>query len=229
MKTKTLQLTLEQAQSIYKTADASVKEILESNFCKQDLIGRPIGVWCLTSNDRAVKAENWNPNDTAIGVGVITEDTAFIVSLKPQAALPFGSIDVKKYDDIVYDEETYDNHTATTFVINAHSGIKDKMWDNDKFPFTGAPAAEYCIRQLGALPTLATAKEIANNIKAINEAMLAVGGAVVCGCLWTSTVRKCNNCAFVVRTYTGIVDSEYRLSNHYARAVSAFHFENFNF
>lgn len=229
MKIKTLQLTLEQAQSIYKTADASVKEILESNFCKQDLIGRPIGVWCLTSNDRAVKAENWNPNDTAIGVGVITEDTAFIVSLKPQAALPFGSIDVKKYDDIVYDEDTYDNHTATTSVMNAHSGIKGKTWNNDKFPFIGAPAAEYCIRQFGALPTLATAKEITNNIKAINEAMLAVGGTVVCGWLWTSTIKKDNHCAFVVNTLNGFVYNEFRYTSNYARAVSAFHLEDFKF
>ena len=56
---KTLELTLQQAQSIYKTADASLKEILEANFGEKNLIDRPLGVWCLTKDRRAVKAEDW--------------------------------------------------------------------------------------------------------------------------------------------------------------------------
>lgn len=81
---KTLELTLKQAQDIYKTADASVKEILEANFGKMDLIGRPLGVYCLTKDRRAVKAEDWDSKDTSIGVGVVTENTSFIVHLEPQ-------------------------------------------------------------------------------------------------------------------------------------------------
>lgn len=227
---KTLELTLKQAQDIYKTSDASVKEILEANFGKMDLIGRPLGVWCLTKDRRAVKAEDWDSKDTSIGVGVATENTSFIVHLEPQAALPFGSTDVEKYyNDIVYDTTTYDNLKATIAIANAHESKKGKMWNNDKFPFVGAPAAEYCLKKPAALPTLATAKEIAANIKAINEAMLVVGGAVVCGWLWTSTIKKDSHCAFVVHTGDVSVSSENRIFDTYARAVSAFHLEDFKF
>ena len=59
--------------------------------------------------------------------------------------------------------------------------------------------------------------------------MITVGGAVVCGWLWTSTVQKCNNCAFVVDTLLGTVSNANRFSYYNARAVSAFRFENFKF
>lgn len=226
---KTLELTLKQAQDIYKTAEASVKEIIEANFGKKNLQGRPIGVWCLTKDKKAVKAEDWKDCYEPIGVGVVTEDTAFIVHLEPQAALPFGSTDVKGYADVVYDTETYDNLTATASILLSHNGVKGRMWDNDKFPFVGSPAAEYCIMQNGYLPTLATAKVIAKNIKEINEAMMTVDGAVVCGWLWTATVKKENKNAFVVNTHNGRVDNDYRDNVNSARAVSDFLFEDFEF
>ena len=227
---KTLELTLQQAQGIYKTADASLKEILEANFGKKNLVGRPLGVWCLTTDKKAVKPDDWDNNrHKPMGVGVITEKTAFIVLPAPQAVLPFGSTSVEEYDDVVYDEETYDNAAATDCIDTAHQDIEGFVYDDKHFPFVGAPAAEYCIQQGGALPTLATAKEIASNIGAINEAMRIIGGAVVCGWLWTSTVKKSNNCAFVVSTNTGLVNYEFRLISSTARAVSAFHFEDFEF
>jgi hypothetical protein len=226
---KKLELTLDQAKIIYKTADAGLKEILEANFGKTNLIGRPIGVWCLTKDRRAVKAEDWDSKDTSIGVGVVTENTSFIVHLEPQTALPLGSMDVEKYYDIVYDTTTYDNLRATIAIANAHKGKKGKIWDDDKFPFVGAPAAEYCLKKPAALPTLATAKEIAANIKTINKAMMVVGGAVVCGWLWTSTIKKENHCAFVVNADIGNVNYVNRNYTNNARAVSAFRFENFKF
>lgn len=226
---KTLELTLQQAQSIYKTADASLKEILESNFGKKNLIGRPLGVWCLTKDNKAVKPEDWKSEYEALGVGVITDKTAFMVLPTPQVALPFGSTSVEEYDDVVYDEKTYDSAAATDCIAEAHRGVDGEVWDNDKFPFVGAPAAEYCLKQGGYLPTLATVKEIAANIKSINEAMLAIGGYVVCGWLWTSTIKKSNSCAFVVTAIYGDVYNADRDLLNYARAVSAFHFENFEF
>lgn len=227
---KTLELTLQQAQGIYKTADASLKENLEANFGKKNLVGRPLGVWCLTTDKKAVKPDDWDSKQhKPMGVGVITEKTAFIVLAAPQAVLPFGSTDVEKYDDIVYDEETYDNAAATDCIDTAHQDIEGFAYDDKRFPFVGAPSAEYCIQQGGALPTLATAKEIASNIGAINEAMRTIGGAVVCGWLWTSTVKKSNNCAFVVETSFGSVYNGDRDSDDDARAVSAFHFEDFGF
>lgn len=226
---KSLELTIEQARGIYKAADASVKEILEASFGRTKLIGRPIGVWCLTEDQKAVKAEDWKSEYKPLGVGVITPQTAFIVLSTPQAGLPFGSTDVGGYDGVVYDEENYDNMAATDCIDEAHNGVAGKMWGDDKFPFIGAPAAEYCIKQGGALPTLATAKEIVANIKAINEAMMVIGGAVVCGWLWTSTIKKSNHCAFVVRTNSGNVCNDFRSYCYAARAVSAFHFEDFEF
>ena len=224
---KTIELTLKEARSIYKDAEPSVRRILEANFGK--VFDRPIGVWCLTKDKKAIRAEDWNDGYKPLGVGVITEDTSFMVHLEPQAAVPFGSTNVKKYAGIVYDTETYDNRSATSAISLAHDGVRGKMWDNDKFPFEGSPATAYCARCGGDLPTLATAKVIAEHVKDINEAMLSMGGSVVCGWLWTSTVKPDNNCAFVVDTYGGCVNDAYRFIISYARAFSAFHFEDFEF
>lgn len=224
---KTIELTLKEARSIYKDAEPSVRRILEANFGK--VFDRPIGVWCLTKDKKAIRAEDWNDGYKPLGVGVITKDTSFMVHLEPQAAVPFGSTDVKKYAGIVYDTETYDNRSATSAIFLAHNGTRGKMWDDDKFPFEGSPATAYCAKCGGDLPTLATVKVIAEHIKDINEAMLSMGGSVVCGWLWTSTVKKENNCAFVVSTRHGYVHDGNRYSYTYARAVSAFHFEDFEF
>lgn len=224
---KTIELTLKEARSIYKDAEPSVRRILEVNFGK--VFDMPIGVWCLTKDKKAIRAEDWNDGYKPLGVGVITENTSFMVHLEPQAAVPFGSTDVKKYAGIVYDTETYDNCSATSAIFLAHAGVRGKMWDNDKFPFEGSPATAYCAKCGGDLPTLATAKVIAKHIKDINEAILSMGGSVVCGWLWTSTVKPDNNCAFVVGTYDGYVTDEDRDDYSNARAVSAFHFEDFEF
>ena len=228
---KTLKLTLQQAQRIYKTADADVKTLLEANFGKKELIGSPIGVWCLTKDKRAIKAEDWNKNLSPLAVGVVTENTSFMVHLQAQAALPFGSTDVTEYDDIAFDTTTFENEQATQAIIEAHSEVKGYVWGDDKFPFYGAPAAEYCDSLDGCLPTLATAKELQANIKAINEAMLEMGGDVVCGWLWTSTLKNSGDSifAFVVSMNYGYVDNDYRSTNRNARAVSAFDFEDFKF
>lgn len=228
---KTLKLTLQQAQRIYKTADADVKTLLEANFGKKELIGSPIGVWCLTKDKRAIKAEDWNKNLSPLAVGVVTENTSFMVHLQAQAALPFGSTDVTEYDDIAFDTTTFENEQATQAIIEAHSEVKGYVWGDDKFPFYGAPAAEYCDSLDGCLPTLATAKELQANIKAINEAMLEMGGDVVCGWLWTSTLKNSGDSifAFVVYMCGGLVGNEDRNHINTARAVSAFDFEDFKF
>ena len=98
---KTIKLSSEDARRIYKTADESFKRVLELNFGKT-LFSRPLGVWCLTKDKKAVKAAEWNDSYTPLAVGVVTDDTAFMVHLEPQAAVPFGSTDVKEYDDIYY-------------------------------------------------------------------------------------------------------------------------------
>lgn len=225
---KTIKLSSEDARRIYKTADESLKRVLELNFGKT-LFSRPLGVWCLTKDKKAVKAAEWNDSYTPLAVGVVTDDTAFMVHLEPQAAVPFGSTDVKEYDDIVYNTETFDNCAATSAIFLAHNGVKGIMWGDNKFPFIGSPATAYCAKCGGDLPTLATAKVIAEHITDINKAMSQMGGYVVCGWLWTSTLKKDNNTAFVFNTYFGDILTEDRDYVFNARAVSAFHFEDFEF
>lgn len=225
---KTIKLSSEDARRIYKTADESFKRVLELNFGKT-LFSRPLGVWCLTKDKKAVKATEWNDGYTPLAVGVVTDDTAFMVHLEPQAAVPFGSTDVKEYDDIVYDTETFDNCAATSAIFVAHNGVKGEVWNDDKFPFVGSPATAYCAKCGGDLPTLATAKVIAEHITDINKAIFQMGGYVVCGWLWTSTLKKDSNTAFVVNTDYGDVSNGPRNVDYFARAVSAFHFEDFEF
>lgn len=225
---KTIKLSLDDARRIYKTADESFKKALEINFGKS-LFSRPLGVWCLTKDKRAVKATEWNDSYTPLAVGVVTDDTAFMVHLEPQAAVPFGSTDVKEYDNIVYDTETFDNCAATSAISLAHNGVKGIIWGDNKFPFIGSPATAYCAKCGGDLPTLATAKVIAEHITDINKAMFQMGGHVVCGWLWTSTLKKDSNTAFVVSTSYGNVYYGRRSYYSSARAVSAFHFEDFEF
>lgn len=225
---KTIKLSSEDARRIYKTADESFKRVLELNFGKT-LFSRPLGVWCLTKDKKAVKAAEWNDSYTPLAVGVVTDDTAFMVHLEPQAAVPFGSTDVKEYDDIVYDTETFDNCAATSAIFLAHNGVKGDMWNDSRYPFEGSPATAYCAKCGGDLPTLATAKVIAEHITDINKAIFQMGGYVVCCWLWTSTLKKDNNTAFVVSTYDGNVSYEDRNYDCSARAVSAFHFEDFEF
>lgn len=235
---KTLKITEAQAKELYNDSSASLKKLLEEHFGKLAFTQRPIGIWILTEDKRALTPEVFKAMDNKplpIGVGVSTKETAFIVSPFTTQALPFGTKSVTDYDDIVYDKETYDNETVTDALRRAHKGVEFSIWNDDRFPACGAPAADSCPDECfglrWVLPTLATLKVLSREIKSVNKALYAAGLPVVLpGWHWSSTVNQQDKVtAFVVYLDYGYVISHNQDYYYYVRAVSAFHFEDFEF
>lgn len=226
-----------------------IAEVMTQNTCRccdvETTAPRPIGVWCLTENYRAIKPAKWesmNNGEHCIGIGVVTEQTAYIVSLSPCQLLPLGSTKVTVYPSICYDKETYDNEAATSAFLEAQVSGKDEVnyWNDDKrFPYRDCPAIDLLpdpiVNSFGiiswVLPTLATMKDIAARIADINAAIFTVGGMVIFPYYhWTCTVNQDNKeCAFIVSTSIGNVSNDDVNFYYNVRAVSAFHFEDFKF
>lgn len=227
-----------------------IAEVMVQNTCRccdatETTAPRPLGVWCLTENYRAVKPTEWedkNNGEHCIGIGVVTKHTAYIVSLSPCQSLPLGSTKVTEYPAICYDKETYDNFAVTNAFLEAQANCKEDVsyWADDKrFPYRDCPAIDLLPEPIAncfgviswVLPTLATMKDIAQRIAVINAAIFAVGGMTISPYYhWTCTVNKDDaETAFVVDTYHGYVGSYDMYYSNYVRAVSAFHFENFKF
>lgn len=227
-----------------------VAEVMAKNTCRccdatETTAPRPLGVWCLTENYRAIKPTEWegkNNGEHCIGIGVVAEQTAYIVSLSPCQSLPLGSTKVTDYQAICYDKETYDNEAVTNAFLEAQANGKEDVsyWADDKrFPYRDCPAIDLLPEPIAnsfgviswVLPTLATMKDIAQRIADINAAIFAVGGMAISPYYhWTCTVNANNKeSAFVVGTIHGRVSDD-NVSNCYdVRAVSAFHFEDFKF
>lgn len=237
---KKIKLTAEQAKSIYEqTMDAGVKELLVANFGEELFRKRPIGVWCLTDDGRAIAPEQWSGNNKCIGIGVVSECTEYIVSLRPSVALPLGDSSVKDYDDIVYDTETYDNDGVTDAFIKAQADKAQSvlyMYGDKKFPYKGCPAIKR-VREDNtcglkwSLPTLATLKDMQSIIAELNNALNIVGGYIIPATYHRcATVKKSErDCAFVVDMSSGYVYDRDISYDYYVRSVSAFHLENFKF
>ena len=227
-----------------------VAEVMAENTCRccdatDTTAPRPLGVWCLTENYRAIKPEDWestNNGEHCIGIGVVTEQTAYIVSLSPCQSLPLGWTKVTDYPAICYDKETYDNLAVTNAFLEAQANCKEEVsyWCDDKrFPYRDCPAIDLLPDPIAnsfgvigwVLPTLATMKDITQRIADINAAIFAVGGMVISPYYhWTCTVNQDDKeCAFVVNTSIGSVSSDDMYYSINVRAVSAFHFEDFKF
>lgn len=235
---KTLKITEAQAKELYNDSSASLKKLLEEHFGKLAFTQRPIGIWILTEDKRALTPEVFKAMDNKplpIGVGVSTEEIAFIVSPFTTQALPFGAKSVTDYDDIVYDKETYDNEAVTDAVRRAHNGVEFNIWDDDRFPACGAPAADSCPDDCfglrWALPTLATLKVMSKEVQSINKALYTAGLPVLLpNYHWSSTFNEnSKDTAFVVDLGNGSVYYDSQYLSIYVRAVSAFHFEDFEF
>lgn len=233
------------AQAIAAANSRKCNAITDEECSDKAVAPRPLGVWCLTENYRAIKPTEWekqNNGEQCIGIGVVTEKTAYIVSLIPTPSLPLGSTKVTEYPDICYDKETYDNEAVTEAFLEAQTSCKEDVfyWANDKrYPYRDCPAIDNLpapiMSSFGTiswvLPTLATMKDISSRIGDINAAIFAVGGIVVSPYYhWTCTVNKDDKeSAFIVYSYDGSVRNYYMYFNNDVRAVSAFHFENFKF
>ncbi len=235
---KTLKITEAQAKELYNDSSASLKKLLEEHFGKLAFKENPQGVWILTEDRRALTVDAYEALEDkplSIGVGVSTKETAFIVSPFTTQALPFGAKSVTDYENIVYDKETYDNEAVTDAVRRAHNGVEFNIWNDDRFPACGAPAADSCPDECfglrWVLPTLATLKVLNREIKGVNKALYTAGLPVVLpGWHWSSTVNQQDkDTAFVVDLKYGYVFNSYQTNSNYVRAVSAFHFEDFEF
>ena len=226
-----------------------IAEVMAENTCRccdvETTAPRPLGVWCLTENYRAIKPTEWesmNNGEHCIGIGVVTEQTAYIVSLSPCPSLPLGSTKVTDYPAICYDKEAYDNLAVTNAFLEAQANGKEDVnyWVDDKrFPYRDCPAIDLLPDPIAnssgvigwVLPTLATMKDIAKRIADINAAIFAVGGMAISPYYhWTCTVNQDDkDSAFVVSTYDGLVCNNDVSDDYNVRAVSAFHFEDFKF
>ena len=226
-----------------------IAEVMAQNTCRccdvETTAPRPLGVWCLTENYRAIKPTKWesmNNGEHCIGIGVVTEQTAYIVSLSPCQSLPLGSTKVTDYPAICYDKETYDNEAVTSAFLEAQVNSKEDVnyWADDKrFPYRDCPAIDLLPDPIAnsfgviswVLPTLATMKDIAQRIADINAAMFAVGGMAISPYYhWTCTVNQDDKeCALIVYTSRGFVNYSSMSYNGNVRSVSAFHFEDFKF
>ena len=229
-----------------------IAEVMAENTCRccdatEEVAAkvRPLGVWCLAENYRAIKPTEWeskNNGEQCIGIGVVTEQTAYIVSLSPCQSLPLGSTKVTDYPAICYDKETYDNLAVTNAFLEAQANGEEDVsyWaDNKRFPYRDCPAIDLLPDPIAnsfgvigwVLPTLATMRDIAKRIADINAAIFAVGGMAISPYYhWTCTVNQDNKeCAFVVHTDYGYVFNNFMGDDSNVRAVSAFHFEDFKF
>ena len=233
------------AQPIAEAFSCKCNPITTEECSNKAVAPRPLGVWCLTENYRAIKPMEWekqNNGEQCIGIGVVTDKTAYIVSLMPTPSLPLGSTKVTKYPEICYDKETFDNEAVTEAFLEAQTSCEEDVcyWADDKrYPYRDCPAIDNLPAPITSsfgtinwvLPTLATMKDIDSRIRDINAAIFAVGGIVLSPYYhWTCTVNKDDKeSAFVVISNYGYVyDNSMNLSIN-VRAVSAFHFENFKF
>ena len=231
-----IKVTKQELMELYANSSEETQARLRTIFGEETFVSRPIGFWIITSDQKALTVEAYEALDDKplpIGVGVSTPEASFIVSGLPTVVLPFGAKAVRNYDAVAYDQDTYDNEAATDAIRKAHSGIQFNIWDDDRFPAVGAPAADYCPDDWAglewSLPTLATMKIISRETGNINAALAAAGLPVLLpGYHWTSTVNRDNeDTAFVVVLSLGNVDDIGMLNGSYVRAVSAFHFEDF--
>ena len=233
------------AQAIAAANSCKCNAVTDDECSDKEAAPRPLGVWCITENYRAIKPTEWEKQangEQCIGIGVVTGKTAYIVSLMPTPSLPLGSTKVTEYPDICYDKETYNNEAVTEAFLEAQTSCEEDVfyWADDKrFPYRDCPAIDNLPAPITSsfgtiswvLPTLATMKDIASRIGDINAAIFAVGGIVIFPYYhWTCTVNKDDKeSAFIVNSSSGDV-GYYNMRNFYdVRAVSAFHCENFKF
>ncbi len=233
-----IQINKTVAQEFYNGASKEVKKALETLIGKSALTGRPVGIWCLGVDNTATSIEKWDKNIAPLGVGVITEDAAFIVAPHASVALQWGAMDKAK-SQLETDQESFDSETATDAMIMAYKGTNYADEDNVIWDVDGSPAAEWCRQysngDIGVgewdLPAVAPLKLIYEHRDAINGCLRAIGGwKITNGYHWSSTAHPTDvSRALCVAMLDGYVNFLNKNGTLDVRAVSAFHFENFTF
>ena len=114
-------------------------------------------------------------------------------------------------------------------IIVEAEGKKLKVsYKQAELPF--AEARDWCKENGGGDETVENLRLIAKYRDKINEKLTAAGKGKIFGWYWSNEGSwRYSRSAFVVDSGNGSVDYSNMIFDCYVRAVSAFHFENFNF
>lgn len=224
-----------EVKDLYSKTSESGKELMLSLFGYRKLGIRKIGVWCLSTENDMIAANQWHKEaKSPQGVLIVTGETAFIVAPHNTVVAQFSPNNKGNgYVDLITDKDSLDSSKATGRILRAYDGsvYTDKDGDTE-YDFVGAPAAEFCRRYhfgnrgVGAwdLPTVKQLQIIAQNIKEVNACFRAMGfPPMVMGCYWSSIVKD-EWCAWYVSMGGGDAGYGTRLSLGCVRAVSAFQY-----
>ena len=115
-----------------------------------------------------------------------------------------------------------------SFIVEA-DGKKLRV-SYDEFSGSHKSAMEFCKEHGGGDETVENLRFLARHRDAINEELKKLSKEPIFGWYWSNEATWWNEaCAFVVSTNNGDVISANRRNYPAARAVSAFHFEDFEF
>ena len=225
-----------QVMKMHNETNADGKALLEMVFGKEMFAGRPLGVWCMigTRDDyKLVKSEELGRTPSyyqsqAIGVAVVTEDTAFIVAPHNTIVAQWSKREAGK-NRCIRDTESVDSLEATDRILTGYIGTKYTDPDGDtQYDFIGAPAAEFCRSysrkgfNTWDLPTVKQLLIMAEHIKEINACFRAMGCPTLpMGWYWSS-IEKDEFCAWIVGMGSGGTSNSSKSGSGYVRAVSAF-------
>lgn len=184
----------------------------------------PVGIYIYDTDGNFTQADDWNTsnNGKAVGVSVVTENSAFVIS---------PTCDSRKYQWGGYGT-TISGIVTTDDTVTAKKDYAGKS-NTDKIIAklgTGkAPAAEYCRNytfkngKKGYLLSLGEALDAYNNQAAINAAMSKIGGtAIVTEDYYFTSTQYSSGYAWELNWNYGF--TSYESKNNYlnVRAVCAF-------
>lgn len=184
----------------------------------------PFGVYIYDTDGNFTKANDWNAanNGKAVGVSLRTENSAFVIA-------PTYNVEKKQWSK---QNENISGIVKSTDEQQAKKDYAGELNTDKIIAQLGrgnAPAAEYCRNytfkngKKGYLWSLGEAYDAYNNYVAINEAMEKIGGTYIPtnSYHWTSTLFS-NFSAWLLKWGYGNVDSQYKDSEYYVRAVCNF-------
>ncbi len=116
----------------------------------------------------------------------------------------------------------------SSFIVEAEG--KKLRVSYDEFKGDHKDAMKFCKEHNGGDESVENLRFLAKHRDAVNEELKKLGKEAIGGWYWSNEIAWWNNhFAFVVDTSNGIVNNVYRDNYYNARAVSAFHFEDFKF
>ena len=117
----------------------------------------------------------------------------------------------------------------TSFIVEAE-GKKLRVSFEEK-NLNWEDAQKWCKENDGGDESVDNLRLLAKYQESINKELEALEKETLGGWIWSNEQAYIipSNCAFVVGLYGGIVNFSLQDFNYYVRAVSAFHFEDFEF